>query len=658
MSYSRITTFDIETNGLRFNVDKFHCLAYSIDTEDGKHIKHGTFVNLQDSISFLNDQEVLLGHNIIAYDIPVLQDLSGKEITTKNKIDTLSASWYLFQRMKSGNEFINRPAHGLEYWGDVLGIKKPFIADWENQTLKDYLVRCLTDVKINRKFWFEKCRPLLLQLYSEVGNNDIYRIINYLNYKMECLNEQENNPLTIDIPHCQLNLEKVNVQIAEKNEILADKMPLVPKKTKYKKPKTFYKADGSLSAHGLKWISRFESKEEAEQYDEIEVVTDYISPNPNSTDQLKSWLFDLGWKTEIYKDSFSKVTKTFKKVPQLYNDKKKVCDSIKKLYDSHPYLKELDNLGMLKHRKGVFEGFLSENSDGRIIASAGGFTNTLRFAHRKPFTNLVKVQKPYGKEIRGAIIAPEGKILCGADMSSLEDTTKQHYMYFFDPEYVKEMRVKGFDPHLDISILAEMMTKEEAEEYKRIKHIIEDTDDDVSEEEHKEFDRLDNIRGDSKTVNFGGIYGAGPAKIDETLKKGLDFCRKLHKIYWERNKAVKIVEKNVVYKEVKGQLWLYNPVSKFWYNLRNTKDIFSVLNQSTGVYCFDTWTRIIRKDPLVNLSLQYHDELGFYLDDNQERKAEVRQVLNNSVVKLNQLIKLNVPLGISSKFGFSYADTH
>ncbi len=105
-------------------------------------------------------------------------------------------------------------------------------------------------------------------------------------------------------------------------------------------------------------------------------------------------------------------------------------------------------------------------------------------------------------------------------------------------------------------------------------------------------------------------------------------------------------------------MWLYNPVSKFWYNLRNTKDIFSVLNQSTGVYCFDTWTRIIRKDPLVNLSLQYHDELGFYLDDNQERKAEVRQVLNNSVVKLNQLIKLNVPLGISSKFGFSYADTH
>ena len=85
-------------------------------------------------------------------------------------------------------------------------------------------------------------------------------------------------------------------------------------------------------------------------------------------------------------------------------------------------------------------------------------------------------------------------ILCGSDMSALEDTTKQHYMYYFDPDYVNEMRVKGFDPHLDISMLAEMMTKEEADLYKELKYILEDTDEDLTEEQHKEFDRLDNIR--------------------------------------------------------------------------------------------------------------------------------------------------------------------
>ena len=46
-------------------------------------------------------------------------------------------------------------------------------------------------------------------------------------------------------------------------------------------------------------------------------------------------------------------------------------------------------------------------------------------------------------------------------MSSLEDTTKQHYMYFFDPEYVSNMRVSGFDPHIDVAVLAGLLSEEE-----------------------------------------------------------------------------------------------------------------------------------------------------------------------------------------------------
>ena len=57
-----------------------------------------------------------------------------------------------------------------------------------------------------------------------------------------------------------------------------------------------------------------------------------------------------------------------------------------------------------------------------------GLTNTLRFKHAKPLVNLPAVDKPYGKEIRGCLTCPEGYTLCGADMTSLEDTTKRHYM--------------------------------------------------------------------------------------------------------------------------------------------------------------------------------------------------------------------------------------
>ena len=153
-------------------------------------------------------------------------------------------------------------------------------------------------------------------------------------------------------------------------------------------------------------------------------------------------------------------------------------------------------------------------------------------------------------------------------MSSLEDTTKQHYMYFYDPDYVTQMRVPGFDPHLDIAVLSGMLTPEQVNEHK----LFEATKGEQGTSYKK-------VRSKAKVVNFSGIYGAGPAKISLTTGMSLEEATLLHKIYWDRNKSVKQVVNDCVYKEVRGQMWLYNPVSGFWYSLRQPKDRFSTLNQ-------------------------------------------------------------------------------
>lgn len=92
-------------------------------------------------------------------------------------------------------------------------------------------------------------------------------------------------------------------------------------------------------------------------------------------------------------------------------------------------------------------------------------TNTLRFKHAE-IVNLPKVNVPYGYECRGSLVAQEGFELLGADMTSLEDRLKQHYIYPYDPDYVKEMNVEGFDPHLDIALLGKRVSPEEAQAYK------------------------------------------------------------------------------------------------------------------------------------------------------------------------------------------------
>jgi hypothetical protein len=118
------------------------------------------------------------------------------------------------------------------------------------------------------------------------------------------------------------------------------------------------------------------------------------------------------------------------------------------------------------------------------------------------------------------------------------------------------------------------------------------------------------IRLKMKKGNFAAVYGAGVPKLALTL--GVDHfeAKIFHIAYWKRNKAVKLVAENAIRKTVQDQMWLYNPISRFWYSLRLEKDAFSTLNQGTGVYCFDTWVDFVRRGG-IKLTGQFHDEIIF-----------------------------------------------
>ena len=620
---------DIETDGLLENVTKIHCLSYlNIDTEGNDVTTLLDYEEMKELL--LQDNLEICGHNIIRYDIPVLEKILNIKINAK-LIDTLGLSWYLYP---------SEIKHGLEQWGEKLGVEKPKIKDWSNLRLKDYIHRCESDVEINKLLFLKQLNYLAILYSSDLVQ--INNLINYLGFKLDCAREQEK-------VGCKINLDLVNESLQElyslKNEKIRTLVEAMPKYITYKevtKPNKTHKINGELSNAGIKWFNLLADEGLPQDYEGV--VTVKVSEedgNPASTTQLKSWLDSLGWEPRTFE--YRKNTAgEIKAIPQIYVDDQ-VCDSIKDLYTVEPALESLDMLSLINHRIGVFETMKNlTNSDNYIKAEIGGFTNTLRFKHRKPIANLPKVFKFYGDKIRGAIISPdENSILCGSDMSSLEDTTKQHYMYFFDPEYVTQMRVPGFDPHLDIAVLAGMLTPEQSEQHKR-----------------KEVD-YSQIRNKAKTVNFAGVYGAGPPKIALTTGMPLQQAQKLHKTYWDRNKAVKQVAKSAKTKTtiVDGieQMWLFNPVSRFWYSLRFEKDKFSTLNQGTGTYVFDLWVREVRLSG-IKIMFQYHDEIAFHLKEFEQ--DIVKKKLLDSIEKVNKTVKLNVPLGVSVDFGKTYADVH
>lgn len=627
----RYTIFDIETDGLLDSLTRMHCLCASI-YEDNTLIEEVVITNMAELVPFLERQPILIGHNVIRYDFPAIQKLTGY----KHRgviIDTLALSWYLYPERKE---------HGLESWGEDVRVAKPHIEDWENQSLSDYVNRCATDVVINTII-FGDFKNYLKEIYVD---QSIERIMAYLTWKMDCAAEQERVPLTIDREYCKATLVTLNALVEERKSVLAEAMPSISKYDTKSKPSKMFTVKGELTKAGENWLGLLADKGlEADYEGTVEVLKSTELPNPTSITQLKAWLFSLGWQPTIFNYTPNKAGE-IRAIPQIQDKDKKLCSNILILAEDNPSVEALKGLFMLQHRVGVLEGFLEcSNEQGKMVAQIAGFTNTLRFKHKKPVANLPGVDKPYGKEIRGAIIAEsDSHLFCGSDMSSLEDTTKQHYMMFYDPEYVTQMRTPGFDPHLDVAVLSGMLTPEQVEEHK-----LYDATGGKEGVSHKK------VRSKAKVVNFSGIYGAGPPKIAQTTGMSLQEATLLHTIYWERNKSVKQISNDTVFKEVRKQMWLYNPVSRFWYSLRKPKDRFSTLNQGTGVYCFDTHIKNVRQQG-IEISLQYHDEIGFSFLKVEEQ--QIKDKLNRAIAKTNEILKLNVPLGISIDIGSNYAEAH
>ena len=632
----RYCVFDIETDNLYAEVSKLHCLAYySFDTENDT-IANGVLTDRDAIKNFLETQEKtgvpLVGHNIIRYDIPVLEKLLGVKWNGKI-VDTLAISWYLFPE---------RHKHGLEGYGDEFGVPKPVIKDWNNLSIEEYVHRCKTDVEINTILWKAQ-----MDYLSAIYDGDYSRIVGYLNFKFQCLLEQEMVGITIDTQLCERTKHDLEYLIEEKLSILSSLMPKDIGKVLKKRPTVMYKKDGSLSSHGTNWL---ETLKEMNLPEDTEVI--YDTPNPGSTDQLKKWLLMLGWKPITFKENNKGEKVSQVSLPHGQG----ICPSVKALYEIEPQLEALEGLFMAQHRYGIIKSFL-ENMDknGKVYATAHGFTNTLRMKHSVPCVNLPSISKPYGEQIRGCLTVPSNAhIFFGADLSALEDSTKQHYIYFYDPEYVREMRVPGFDPHCDIAVLGDLMTKEESDTYKML-----DKKKDKTEDEKKVYIALKDIRGDAKAGNFACTYGAGPPKIADTIKKPLAVGKKIHEAYWKRNWAVKQTAKDTTTKTVYNQRWLYNPISGFWYFLKYEKDIFSTLNQGSGVYVFDSWLRIVKGKvaPIgANIVLQYHDEfLGMCL---KFQKGKVESLIAEATKEVNEEIKLNIEIKNSIDWGQNYACVH
>ena len=175
------------------------------------------------------------------------------------------------------------------------------------------------------------------------------------------------------------------------------------------------------------------------------------------------------------------------------------------------------------------------------------------------------------------------------------------------------------------------------------------------DEQEKIYKKVLSERKRHKPVNYGCVYGVQAPTLSRQTGLPRHEAQSLIDTYWKRNWAVLKVAESMKVKKVGGELWLLNPVSNMYYSLRYMKDVFSTLNQGTGVYCFDSWIMEWRK-VRPQLTGQFHDEIICVLPKGKEKAFE--RILKEAINRVNDKLQLNVKLDVDVQFGKTYADIH
>jgi hypothetical protein len=164
--------FDLETNGLLNDVTQVHCLViYDSETDGTIHYNdQGNEEPIVRGIQRLEDADVIVGHNVLGYDIPVIHKLYPWFDSNALVIDTLLLSRLYHTDMLEIDKkraIPNMPLqlygrHSLESYGYRLKEYKGEFGkttDWKEWS-PEMETYCAQDVKVTTKLC-EHFRPYL-----------------------------------------------------------------------------------------------------------------------------------------------------------------------------------------------------------------------------------------------------------------------------------------------------------------------------------------------------------------------------------------------------------------------------------------------------------------------------------------------------------------
>lgn len=424
--------FDTEGDGLREEITQMWCfVAKDIDSGDIHQLIYSSPTFVEDIQALLDSCSLIIGHNIINYDLPVLEKLY--DIKYNGRIyDTLVVSKVLNPDRRGG--------HGLEAWGRRAKRKKPEHEDW-SQFSDAMLHRCTEDVEINHWTYNE-----LEKEKQSDPNVDWDKAIALEHKVADIITRQEINGVQFDIEKAEECVRDLDNRMEELYWDIAKHLGYVKDTTKRTCARPF-SPDGSYSKKVVKLLSGWEL--------EVSGPFTYIAPRLTERAFIIDKLLEVGWQPTEYTEP----SERFPEGQPKLTDKGEPVDSLRELnsdlgQDLALYLTYKQRRSTIKNPTDPTKGWLNQKRlavDGRLTAGADPCgTPTGRMRHRT-VVNVPKAEDDviYGEEMRSLFIARPGYVIVGHDAAGIENRMLAHYVN--DAEFTETIvngdSSKGTDLH-------------------------------------------------------------------------------------------------------------------------------------------------------------------------------------------------------------------
>lgn len=416
--------FDIETNGLF--PDKIWCLVLE-DTKTGEVYSYSDYddklPSLDDGLAFMSKATVLAGHNVIAFDLPVLKNLTGWEPSLTTKI------WDTFL-MSQLCKYQRGHLHGLKGWGDFFEYPKGDHEDWTCYS-EEMLTYCIRDVNLNTKVY----QRLSKEASVMMKNNPMFLQALNLEHDFAKVNaEITQKGWVFDMEKAQALYEHILEEMEHIEEEINPQLGKVAVMRGNKEVDQITKKDGFYYKRVTDW---FQIEEDCRASDGIVsgpyTRVELVDVDIGQMAEVKKFLMDRGWKPDDW--TVKKINgKWIRQSPKLTDTSLKPLGKLGK-YISDYY--------MLRNRLGTVEGWIEEVkdeekfNDGRLHGSMFTIgTPSFRCRHRT-IVNIPGVYAPYGKELRSLLTCEPGYKVVGADSAGNQFRGLCHYIN--DPEFTNEV---------------------------------------------------------------------------------------------------------------------------------------------------------------------------------------------------------------------------